>query len=141
MAQVTTRSDEFASILELMAATNSRLNELARLEPDWDSYGAKPISGVAISLANRLLLDVARRSLELGHEPATRMRPWYIAPLADGGLQIEWRSDAGAIEVEIAGDGRFGYLVERNDGQFDDSGPLTDDDWNALIDIVIRQLT
>ncbi len=123
-----------------MATASSKLDELARLEADWDSYGARPMSAIAINQANRMLLDVARRYLELGYPRIARVKPWFIAPLADGGIQIEWRSDGGAMEVEIGGDGHFAYLIERKDGQYQDSGVLKDSDWQELIDTVCRHL-
>jgi hypothetical protein len=140
VAQLKSRLDAHTTALELMASAGSKLDELARLEPDWDSYGARPVSAIAINQANRLLLDVARRYLELGYPEVSRVKPWFIAPLADGGIQIEWRSDAGAMEVEIGGDGRFEYLIERPDNQSEDSGPLKDSVWNELIDTVCRHL-
>jgi hypothetical protein len=89
------------------------LDELARLSDDWDSYGAAAPTAVAISAAHGLLASIAERWVHLTDEHAL---PWAIAPLADGGVQLEWRGPGGAIEVEVGPDGRFDYLIEPSEG-------------------------
>ncbi len=42
--------------------------------------------------------------------------PWTVAPLANGGVQLEWKGPEGALEVEISPDGRLGYLLEVGQG-------------------------
>lgn len=96
------------------------LDELARLPHDWDSYGAVPPTAAAISSAHGLLAGVAEQCADATDE---RILPWATAPLADGGVQFEWRGPGGAIEVEIAPDGRFGYLVERDESTVKRSVP------------------
>ncbi len=49
---------------------------LARLEPDWDSYGAATISPQAIALAKDLLVYTAIGAASLGIEA----HPYYIGP-------------------------------------------------------------
>lgn len=96
------------------------LDELARLPEDWDSYGAAPPTAVAISAAHGLLANVAERYVEPTDEDAL---PWAAAPLADGGVQFEWRGPGGAIEVEIGPDGGLAYLVERDEQTVTRSDP------------------
>jgi hypothetical protein len=65
----------------------SRLDHLLGLEKDWDSYGAAPIEP-----------DTARSALGILSQVMSRQREVpFIAPLNDGGLQIEWTR--GDIEV------------------------------------------
>ncbi len=45
------------------------------------------------------------------------IRPFAVAPLPYGGVQIEWRGNAGAIEVEIDVDGSLSYLLEIGEGK------------------------
>jgi hypothetical protein len=85
-----------------LRTASKRIRELATLEPDWDSYGAKQLSGLAVSIAYDLLLQL--------DEPAVRTLS-FIAPLATGGLQFEWESEHRSLEVEMHGDGRIGYLL------------------------------
>lgn len=86
------------------------LDEISKLSEDWDSYGAAPPTAPAISAAYRLVWRVAEQFAD----GVAHAVPWVIAPLADGGIQVEWRGEGDAIEVEIAPDGSIGYLVEHN---------------------------
>ncbi len=82
------------SITWLHPGDPNRLDEFKSLEEDWDSYGADPISPKAIVTAKNLL--------------RTCSRPDFIAPLADGGVQLEWECpdiNRGA-EVEISAEGK-----------------------------------
>jgi hypothetical protein len=83
------------------------LIEFARLAPDWDSYGAEPISSHAIGLASRLLLDIDRQIIAL----AGAYPPPFAAPLSDGGVQLEWKNKHARIGVQVAPDGTLGYLL------------------------------
>lgn len=89
-----------------------RLKELAQLEADWDSYGAKAISSVALVTAFEVLEGVKERLSTKVKEPL----PQFIAPLADGGLQLEWSGQKGDIEIEIYSDGDLGYVLIEGQG-------------------------
>ena len=72
----------------------NRLDEFKSLEDNWDSYGADPISPKAIATAKSLLRACTP--------------PDFIAPRADGGVQLEWECpdiNRGA-EVEISAGGK-----------------------------------
>ncbi|MBX3069146.1 MAG: hypothetical protein KF883_01460 [Thermomicrobiales bacterium] len=134
-------SGNIDSIFEIIDSASKRLQELSRLDANWDSYGARAVGAAATSLAYRLLFDVARRSIDLRIHHDKSVRPWFVAPLADGGIQIEWRKVGSAIEVEIGNDGSLAYLIEHRDGWYEDSGALNDSDWETLIDAVCRFLS
>ncbi len=93
--------------------TVQRIAELADLGPDWDSYGAEPLTAKALIEAVRLTTRMAERFASAAEQ---RALPWMVAPLADGGVQIEWRGASGALEVEISPEGQFGYLLETGHG-------------------------
>ncbi len=84
-----------------------RVAQLAALPPDWDSYGANPPTEQAVARANALLLAVGRA---YGGTYGPAVRPYAIAPLDDGGLQLEWRGGTGEIEVEIGPQAGLAYL-------------------------------
>ena len=93
-----------------LAPSLERLKELALLEADWDSYGAQPVSSAAFIAAFELLDAVKDRLSRKVRDPL----PQFIAPLADGGLQLEWSGQKGDIEVEIDPNGALGYVhIER----------------------------
>lgn len=92
-----------------------RLDAFAMLSAGWDTYDAKPITPTAIQEARRLLAAVGRRLAD----QTGRAKPFFVAPLPYGGVQIEWRrpNKEIEIEVEIADDGRFGYLLTTSMGE------------------------
>jgi len=89
-----------------------RLKEIAQLKADWDSYGAEPVSSVALVAAFELLDTVREQISRKVREPL----PQFIAPLADGGLQLEWSGQQGDIEVEIDPNGDLGYVLIEGQG-------------------------
>lgn len=104
---------ESADASALVAEDIQQLQEFARLEPDWNSYGAKPTAQTTITVATDLLKQVAR---------IARVRPDFVAPLANGGVQLEWADGAAEIAVRISPNRTLAYLrtegsrhTEKND--------------------------
>lgn len=85
------------------------LRRLGKLLPNWDSYGALPLTERALGATGRLLGDVAS---EMAGVVARDGMPYHIAPLADGGILLEWETHGNDDElaVDIGADGEFGYL-------------------------------
>ena len=82
----------------------NRLMEFAKLQEDWDSYGAKPISSVALVKVFEVVENI-------------NTLPQFVAPIGNGGLQLEWSIqrvgiDVIEVEVEIQPDGDLGYLLQ-----------------------------
>jgi len=91
-----------------------KLNEIADLGPDWDTYGGDPPSPLAIAMARRLLLIVYGEFSRLAYEQSW---PQAIAPRADGGVQIEWGTRPVEIAVHTNPSGGLGYLyVDQQSG-------------------------
>lgn len=67
---------------------SDRLAHLATLLPNWDSYGAVPISSDAITRTKAIL----RRILALGDKGIPLP---FIGPSGDGTLVLEWKTPAG----------------------------------------------
>jgi hypothetical protein len=107
---------------QLLRSARETLDEIAQLEDDWDSYGALRPTAAAVS-AGHLLLGALWD--QLGYLVDEGTIPWAAAPLADGGVQFEWRGPGGAIEVEIGPRGTMNYLVERGELTITKSDPLT----------------
>lgn len=79
-----------------------RLDEIAALESDWDSYGSLPVSRGAIDQA-RIFLG-AVEVLRLAFPEITCPS---IVPTSDGGVDLEWLPKSGAwASVEFTTDGR-----------------------------------
>ena len=69
--------------------------------PNWNNYGAEPLSNAAIQ-KSRIIAD----AMEKGGV--------FVAPLASGGIQIEWENKNGDyFEIEIQPDGNIeGYATK-----------------------------
>ncbi len=114
-----------------------RLEQLAELGPDWDSYGAHAPTPDAVAAAHDLLIAVGER---LGHRLGSRVMPSAVVPLADGGVQIEWRGPTADLELEIRAADDLAYLfVDRSgtDRTFDEADEVS---WSEALDLVARAL-
>jgi hypothetical protein len=66
-----------------------RIRKLRTLEPDWDGYGGSPPTEEAVKATAVLLLEAHILTQGLLESP-------FIAPLPEGGLELEWELDSGA---------------------------------------------
>ncbi len=83
-----------------------RLKELAQLETDWDSYDAKPIPPIAFVTALEILFKE--------RVPV----PDFIAPISNGGLQLEWSDEQICLEIEVfANDNLTYFFYEKKNGK------------------------
>lgn len=82
-----------------------RLQRLAQLEEGWDGAGASPLSPVAVAHAALTAYSVLST---YGHAPS------FIAPIPDGGVQVEWGSGESALELTIGPDGYKEILLVLN---------------------------
>jgi hypothetical protein len=89
------------------------LETLRTLRSGWDSYDAEPISGVAIRAAKNLLVLLPGF---MSAQAPEHSRPWAIAPMVDGGVQLEWRQAGKALEVEVGPHGEYAYLYIESEG-------------------------
>jgi hypothetical protein len=84
--------DEFDDIPDWVGTVAQRLAQLEQLRPGWDSYGGRPL--------NR------RHSVQalnfLGQVMADGTSIPDVVPLADGGVQLEWRRPG--LEVDFVSD-------------------------------------
>jgi hypothetical protein len=81
------------------------MEEFKKLEPNWDSYGAKPITTIAMLSAQQLILKAPSQ-------------PYAVAPVANGGVYAEWRLKKEIVGVWVDEKGSMGYLVTFDDGTF-----------------------
>lgn len=74
-----------------LTLVEARLNELLRLQANWDGFGAGPVRTDVVQFALQLLSQVL--------EPDRRAP--QIVPLPNGGIQLEWHFAAIDLEIEI----------------------------------------
>lgn len=91
-----------------------RIANLARLQPDWDSYGGHPPTPLARGKALEFLRRVSTLLWPVAGE---RARPASISPLPSGGIELEWQGPSSLIAVDVGPDGTWGYLRKRGSGE------------------------
>ncbi len=84
-----------------------RLRELLTLESDWDGNGAHRPTRLAVLSAAELIAAVwdTVRSVH-----AAKSQPYEIMPIADGGLQVEWRGTSERVDLNVGPDGSTSFL-------------------------------
>lgn len=85
-----------------LGTAKARLDELGKLQPGWNSYGAPSISANARTTAYYLLRQLAG--------PNTP-RP-YLVPTSDGSVQIEWHTRGIDLEIRVLSSTRIGVCFE-----------------------------
>ncbi|HTW36577.1 MAG TPA: hypothetical protein VMD53_18305 [Rhizomicrobium sp.] len=75
-------------------------------QPGWDGDDAKPISGLAISVAREAALTLESSGLP---SPA-------IAPSADGSIGFEWWNESACVYVDFGPESRVQTYINLNDG-------------------------
>jgi hypothetical protein len=101
--------DEIAdpALVKPLGAVVQRLQELLALPADWDSYGAERISPVAVSRAKGLVRNVAS---QYWPQVGTAAVPSFVAPIANGGVHLEWSGRDAEFELEVGEGAKLSYL-------------------------------
>ncbi|WP_295449041.1 hypothetical protein [uncultured Thiodictyon sp.] len=95
-----------------MAAAFSRLADLTRLGPDWDSYGADPIAHACLANVRAVLAAL----------PADTPAP-EITPNPNGTLTVDWVAEGYRLSFEI-GASRYSACWESAAGVQTDEGDI-----------------
>ena len=97
----------FERLSKINEVAAKRIGDLARLQQDWDGYGGEPIAQEAINRTAGLLMII--QGLTGG-----KLQNPFIAPLPDGGLELEWEMDSGVeLTLIVRGGGReIKYLLD-----------------------------
>jgi hypothetical protein len=113
----------------VLRPTLKRLAQLEALERDWDSYGGLPPCARSLTMAQSIMVRMAKRFEERGV-------PAEVMPIADGGIQLEWQGRSGALALNAAPDGSWSYLLieQGPDGRtFNERYGLNDAEAEALV--------
>ena len=103
-----------------------RIQLLSELQPNWDGYGAGTISAAAVERSANLLLNTLQRN----YRAAERL---FIAPLANGGIELEWDWPSGnELMLVIPPDGQrlefLATILEQPSGEeIEHEGEITDE--------------
>ena len=110
-----------------------RLAKIERRAPNWNSYGARSPHPVAVAAA-RELISAAYQTLAA--VAGSRAVPYTVAPLVNGGMQVEWRGPGGELEVEISPERALGYLLVRGSGEAEETSEGDGVSWEDLLGLI-----
>lgn len=99
---------------DLMRGPLSQLAQFRNLPVDWDDCGGVPISVFTLSKAIELFPDVV---CEFYRDVKEGVRPYDVAPMGDGGVQLEWHGPSGILELEVHRVEGYGYLLIQGEGE------------------------
>ncbi len=101
---------------------NAALNEIAKLDKNWNGNGANPFSAGLIKKCRKILMQLAE-------EP-------FISPTACGSVQFEYEKENGEyLEFEIYEDRIEVFLaVDSNEEEFNLQGSLATDKMKQLVE-------
>jgi hypothetical protein len=99
-----------------------KIGQFANMEANWDSYGAKAISKDCISKT----IDILNRIIELREDEGIYILPPFIAPLSDGGIQLEWERESRYLEISISYDSTINCFVmdDTSEGEISIEGSI-----------------
>jgi hypothetical protein len=118
-----------------MQWASNRLEAIAKLEPDWNSYGANRPSPWAIANASILLQTVYDT---FGRWVREKSQPQVVAPRADGGIQIGWGMRPIEIVVHADPSGGLGYLYIERRGNTPEFKEVQNATWNEVLELIAK---
>ena len=137
MKQRKSRTPPVEPAAVVLERTMQRLDELSRLEEDWDSYEGYPPTEVAVATAKRLIAAVAER---VGSSSKIAVEPVFTAPISSGGVQFEWEGPRVELEVVIGPSGSLGYLLVTGVGEAEDTAEEHDVAWSRMVELTVAVL-
>jgi len=111
---------------------------LRSLVENWDTYGGHPPTEMALASAGALLDYI---EWALGVVTRERTQPYFVGPLPNGGVTIEWRNGPEQLGIDVEPTGQFGYiLVEETPAgrRFREEATAP---WPEITDLLARTLT
>ncbi len=112
-----------------------RLDDIAKLGSDWDSYGADPPSPLAIDMASKFLRIVNEK---LGRLALEQSRPQIVAPRPDGGIQIEWGTRPVKIAIHTDPSGGLGYLYVDRQKDIPEYKEVASASWDEVLQLIAK---
>jgi hypothetical protein len=76
----------------------TRIKRVMHLPSNWDSYGAIQVSLRTIARGLEVLVEAYEVQDQMGYEPLIP----FIAPCADGSIQLEWENNNRELEARVA---------------------------------------
>lgn len=123
-----TNDPAFGRLIEAI----EKIAEYSDLPNNWDSYGGVGLSQPARERAQSFVLALLSEGLlAIGDEID-------ILPVPTGGIQFEWTTPRGSVEIEIDQAGHFHSLFEFADGRYEASQRSASVPWSRIREGVER---
>lgn len=99
------------------------LQELARLPRNWDSYGALPISLVALKYVGHLVTTFRDGGISMPE----------LSPSTDGGVRVEWSDEQREVVIEVNGQGDPTVYYRDAESGEEYEGDPQEGDWRTVL--------
>ncbi|MBM4332254.1 MAG: hypothetical protein FJ117_13715 [Deltaproteobacteria bacterium] len=86
------------SLQEYLNRVWAKIKRIMQLPSNWDSYGAIQVPLRTIARALEVLIEAYEVQDQMGYEPLIP----FIAPCADGSIQLEWENNNKELEARVA---------------------------------------
>lgn len=106
--------------------TVDRLIAIAPLRDNWDQRGSAAVRADVLSFAWQLLVQIMP---EDGAAPVA-------VPLGNGGIQLEWSSNRGDLEIEIARPFEISALFFQHRNGDEVETPIQTETWDQLAEVI-----
>jgi len=116
------------------------LLKFKELQPNWDSYGAMPISNEAITATKELFAFLQSKLHDLSSSffQPYALEPVATVPLDDGGVGVEWSFPGFEIEVLIGPDCKMEYLAVEGSGEGRKYGESDDASKEEILSLFLK---
>lgn len=121
----------------LMLPILRELAQYAIVRESSDNYIGHPITRFTITRIAELLAKVFCKFYRSVNDA---LCPYDVAPLGNGGAQLEWRGPGGTLELEVHANGSYGYLLIQGEGQdrrFEEDDDISEDKVLSLLSQVL----
>jgi hypothetical protein len=109
---------------------SKQLTAMARLQSNWDGYGASPIKPAVLQNTRRLLTSLSQQNPKM----LKKLSQKNIYPSSHGTLNVVWKNlqdDDYELSIEI-GNQSCSYLLELPNGESDCQDNFTIDDQSVI---------
>ncbi len=111
---------------DFVLAIEQRLDELGRLPPNWDGYGAPPIDPNIVAAA---------RSFTRSLPENIAVRP-QVVPISSGNIQFEWHHGSKVLELEFEDAQTIHYLQWHPEAGVEEEGTSSVTDIDRAVELI-----
>jgi hypothetical protein len=113
-------------LAEKEASGNADLDDLARLNPNWDGYGAPAIDPSIIAAARKFIQAL----------PETLVLRPRVVPMSTGNLQFEWHHGSKILELEFETPEMIHFLQWHPEAGVEEEATFRASDIDRAVDLI-----